>query len=56
MFSCPVCGGKCRKLTQGEVFATGEFPAPQVEVRECKSCGTLSEFDRWIADRAIWRA
>jgi hypothetical protein len=55
-YSCPECGGKkLKKLSQAEVFLAGEWPAPSIEVRECKSCYTLSEFDRWLADRAIWR-
>lgn len=54
-YRCPRCGGRGTRLTQGEVFMRGEFPAPQVEVRECRSCGTLFEHDRWIADRAVWR-
>jgi NMD protein affecting ribosome stability and mRNA decay len=55
-FECPKCHGHgLKKLTQSEVFLSGEYPAPQVEVRRCKSCGTLSERDKWIEDRLFWR-
>lgn len=56
VFECPGCMGKrLRKLTSAEVFLRGEYPAPQVEVRECKDCGTLSERDKWIEDRMFWK-
>jgi NMD protein affecting ribosome stability and mRNA decay len=55
-FECPSCHGRSlKKLTQGEVILTGTYPAPQVEVRRCKGCGTLSERDKWIEDRLFWR-
>lgn len=48
-FECPRCGGrKLRKLSQNEVYLHGAFPAPQVEVRICKSCGQMSERDKFI--------
>lgn len=55
-FGCPECGStKLKKLTQGEVYLNGAYPAPQVEVRICKVCGTMSERDKFIEDRMIWR-
>lgn len=53
--TCPRCGSQGKKLSQGEVFLRGEYPAPQIEVRECKGCGTLFERDKWIEDRLFWR-
>lgn len=48
-FECPVCSSNSmKKLSQAEVFLAGEYPAPQVEVRRCKSCGALSERDKYI--------
>lgn len=53
---CPHCGSNSlKKLSQSEVFLLGEWPAPKVEVRLCNRCGELSERDRWIEERAIWR-
>jgi hypothetical protein len=53
---CPSCHGRSlKKLSQGDVFLMGEYPAPGVEVRCCNSCGVLSERDKWLEDRAFWR-
>ena len=54
-YLCPNCEGRGTLLKQGEVFAIGGFPAPGVQVRRCKSCGTYFEFDKWSAERTIWR-
>lgn len=54
-YLCPVCEGRGKLLTQGEVFMAGEYPAPSVKVRRCNTCGTLFEVDMWLVDRAVWR-
>lgn len=53
---CPRCHGhSLKKLSGGETFLAGEYPAPGVEVRRCNNCGVLSERDKWLEDRTFWR-
>ena len=52
-FVCPWCQGrKLRLLRQRDLDEHGEEPVPGVQIRECRICGQLSEFDR-VHDRQV---